>query len=258
MQTIFSRAEEVRNEGRASAICIVIETQGSTPRKPGSKMIVFADGTIEGSVGGGSVEKEVVERAVKLIASGKPEKCTFKLEEELGMHCGGLMEVYIEPINPVQKLYIYGAGHVGRAVALFAAELDFSVTLIDPRENIFADPLFSKYTCLNREYFGAIDSLLFDGNTYSVIVTPKHAFDEEILARIARKPHAYIGMIGSTRKVETARKRFIEEKILTEEELEQIDMPIGIRLRAETPREIAICIVAKLIDVRNGRMNSNS
>ena len=121
MQTIFSKAEEIRNEGRPAAICIVVETSGSTPRKPGSKMIVYADGKITGSIGGGSVEKEVTDRAVELIASGKPQKCQFRLEEDLGMHCGGMMEVYIEPINTVQRLYIYGAGHVGKAVAKFAA-----------------------------------------------------------------------------------------------------------------------------------------
>ncbi len=258
MQTIFSKAEEIRNEGRPAAICIVVETSGSTPRKPGSKMIVYADGKITGSIGGGSVEKEVTDRAVELIASGKPQKCQFRLEEDLGMHCGGMMEVYIEPINTVQRLYIYGAGHVGKAVAKFAAELDFSVTLVDPRENIFSDPGFALYTCINKDYFVAIDEIPFDENTFSVIVTPKHAYDEDILARIARRPQAYVGMIGSSRKVEVLKKRFMEEKILTAEELEKIDMPIGIRLRAETPAEIAVCIVAKLIDVRNGILNSNS
>lgn len=221
-------------------------------------MIVYSDGSIFGSIGGGSVEKEVAERAVELIASGSPEKCVFSLEQDLGMHCGGKMEVYIEPINPVQKLLIFGAGHVGRAVAKFATELDFSVTLIDPRENIFSEPGFSSYSCINRDYFEAIEQIVFNENSYSVIVTPKHLYDEDILAKIARKPHAYIGMIGSRRKVEMLKERFTSENILTPEELEKIDMPIGIRLRAETPQEIAICIVAGLIDVRNGLHNSNS
>jgi len=82
-------------------------------------------------------------------------------------------------------------------------------------------------------------------------VTPKHAFDEEILAVVARRPHAYLGMIGSSRKVELAKARFLEQEILTTEEIEKIDMPIGLKFRVETPREIAISIMAKLIDVRN-------
>jgi len=258
MQTIFSKAEELKTENKRAAICIVVETQGSTPRKQGSKMIVYADGAIYGSIGGGSVEKEVAEKAIGLIATGKPAKCVFSLEKDLGMHCGGSMEVYIEPINPSQKLFIFGAGHIGKAVASFAKDLDFSITIFDHRENIFDDKVFTDFTCINNDYFQAIDEAGFDENTFSVIVTPKHIFDEEILAKIAKKPHAYIGMIGSFRKVDLLKKRFLEEKILTSEELEQIDMPIGIKLRAETPQEIAICIVAKLIDVRNGLLNSNS
>lgn len=169
------------------------------------------------------------------------------------MHCGGSMEVYIEPINPPRKLFIFGAGHIGKALAGFAKELDFGVSLFDPRENIFAEKTFEGCNCINKDYFEAIEEAAFDENTYLVIVTPKHVYDEEILAVVARKPHAYAGMIGSRRKVELLRKRFLEEKILTEEQLNDIDMPIGIRLKVETPQEIAISILAKLIDVRNSR-----
>jgi len=258
MESIFSKAEEIKNGQKRAAICIIVDTTGSTPRKQGSKMIVYADGSIFGSIGGGSVEKEVTEKAVELIASGQPAKFTFNLEEDLAMHCGGTMEVYIEPINPSQKLYIFGAGHIGKAVALFARELDFSITVFDPRENIFRDPVFTGCTCINNDYFSSIEEASFDENTYCVIVTPKHLYDEDILAKLSKKSHAYIGMIGSSRKIELLKKRFLEEKIMSREELEKIDMPIGIRFLANTPQEIAISILAKLIDVRNSLINSNS
>jgi xanthine dehydrogenase accessory factor len=258
MGSVFSKAEEAKNEQKRAAICIVVETQGSTPRKQGSKMIVYADGSIFGSIGGGSVEKEVTDKAMELIASGQPVKCTFNLEDDLAMHCGGTMEVYIEPINPSQKLYIFGAGHIGRAVAFFAREFDFSVTVFDPRENIFRDPVFTGCTCINKDYFSSIEEATFDENTYCVIVTPKHLYDEDILARLSKKAHAYIGMIGSSRKIDLLKKRFLEEKIMSQGDLEKIDMPIGIKFRANTPQEIAISILAKLIDVRNSLVNSNS
>lgn len=251
MQSIFSKAEEIKNEQSHAALCIVVDTKGSTPRKQGAKMIVYSDGGIFGTIGGGSIEKEVAEKALEIIATGKAEKCVFNLGADLGMHCGGNMEVYIEPIGTVQKLYIFGAGHIGKALAGFAKALDFSVTLFDPRENIFEGNEFENCKCVNKDYFEAIDEALFDVNTYSVIVTPKHIYDEDILARIARKPHAYVGMIGSTRKVELLRKRFLAENLLTTEELDSVDMPIGIKLHAESPQEIAISILAKLIDVRN-------
>jgi len=251
MQSIFLKTEEIRTERLQAAICIVVETQGSTPRKQGAKMIVFPDGVIYGSIGGGSVEKEVAIKAVELIKTGMPQKCQFSLEKDLGMHCGGYMEVYIEPISPAKKLVIFGAGHIGRALAKFANEFDFAITLIDPREHIFKDTFFNQFTCVNKDYFQAIEEASFDAHTYVIIVTPKHVYDEEILAKVAKKTHAYIGMIGSTRKVDLLKKRFIEEKILTTEELESIDMPVGIKFKAETPQEIAISILAKLIDVRN-------
>ena len=258
MQTIFSKAEEIRNSGIRAAICIVIETRGSTPRKQGSKMIVYADGTIFGSIGGGSVEKEVAEKTVELIALGKPERCSFNLEQDLGMHCGGFMDVYIEPINPSQKLYIFGAGHIGKALVHFAQEFDFSITVFDPRDGIFDDPAFAGCTCIGKDYFEAIEEASFDDKTYIVIVTPKHVFDEEILVKVTRKPHAYVGMIGSRRKVEQATKRFLDENLLTSEEIESIDMPMGIKFNAQTPQEIAISLLAKLIDVRNQVSNNNS
>jgi xanthine dehydrogenase accessory factor len=173
------------------------------------------------------------------------------------MHCGGTMEVYIEPLNPLQKLFIFGAGHIGKALAGFARDLEFSVTLFDPRKEIFSDEAFAGFNFTHLDYSQAIEQAAFDDNTYIVIVTPKHSNDEDVLARVARRPHAYIGMIGSNRKVDLLKKRFLEENILTLEELDNIDMPIGVKFKAETPQEIAISILAKLIDVRNTALSFN-
>lgn len=257
MQQIFAKTEEIIHGQQCAALCIVVDTSGSTPRKQGAKMIVYADGAIYGSIGGGSIEKEVAEMAVKIIFTGKPAKVSFNLGQDLGMHCGGTMEVYIEPLKPVQKLFIFGAGHIGKNLAGFARELGFSVTLFDPREEIFRDEGFAGFKLINADYFRAIEDAVFDDSTYIVIVTPKHIFDEDILAAVARKPHAYLGMIGSAKKVDLLKKRFLGENILTSEELAKIDMPIGIKFNAETPQEIAISILAKLIDVRNTSFSFN-
>jgi len=253
MQEIYKKIGETANRQKPAALCIVTDTQGSTPRKTGAKMIVYADGSIYGSIGGGSVEKEVAQMALTLIASGKPARAVFNLEQDLGMHCGGKMEVYIEPLCPQKKLFIFGAGHIGKSLAEFARDLEFAVTLFDPREGIFGSGEFAGFSLMNKDYFNAIEEAVFDENTYIVIVTPKHISDEEILAAVARKPHAYLGMIGSSRKVDLLKKRFLDEKILNAEELDKIDMPIGIKFKADTPSEIAISILAKLIDERNSR-----
>lgn len=250
MHSIFQKIEEIKAEGRPAVLCIVISTSGSTPRKAGSKMIVFADGTVWGTIGGGSVEKDVTSKALELMSGGKPQKFAFHLQDDLNMHCGGEMEVYLEPICQSQNLYIFGGGHIGRALSKMAVDLGFAVTIIDPRPEIFKED-FPSCTLMNQDYFEAIEQIPFNGQSYLVIVTPKHSYDEDILARVVRKPHHYIGMIGSGRKIALLRKRFQEENLLTKEELDTVDMPIGIKMNAETPQEIAVSILAKLIDVRN-------
>lgn len=251
MESIYQKIEELQKRNGTGALCIVISTSGSTPRKTGAKMIVYPDGSISGTIGGGSVEKEVTEKAIELMKTGKPEKFSFCLEEDFAMHCGGNVDVYIEPFLPTQKLYIFGAGHIGKAVLKFAKELDFKITVIDSRENIFSGSDYSFCECINDDYYKAIDNLVFDENTFCVIVTPKHSYDEEILIKLSKMPHAYLGMIGSDRKVAILKKKLLDEKIISTEEIEKIDMPIGIKFVAETPAEIAISIVARLIDVKN-------
>lgn len=251
MQTIYSKIEELRSEGKKAALCIVISTSGSTPRKTGAKMIVLEDKSIYGTIGGGRVEHDVACHALEVMHNGNPLKKSYQLEEDLKMHCGGSMEVYIEPLNIMKKLYVFGAGHVGKAVVKFAKELEFNITAFDMREGIFNDKIFEGCNCISKDYYKAIKETVFDENTFIVIVTPKHENDEEILKRVSVKPHAYVGMIGSKRKVELIKKNLLKEKILSQKEIEKIDMPIGIPFAAETPQEIAISIVAKLIDVRN-------
>jgi xanthine dehydrogenase accessory factor len=251
MQTIFSKIEELRSEGKKAALCVVISTAGSTPRKIGAKMLVLEDGSIYGTIGGGSVEKDVMEHAVESLKNENPIVKKYKLEEDLKMQCGGSMEVYIEPLNVMKKLYVFGAGHIGKAVSKLALDLEFNITVFDTREGIFNDIEFKGCKCICKDYYKAIEEALFDENTFVVIVTPKHEFDEEILKRVVVKPHAYVGMIGSKRKVEIIKKNLSAEKIIPQKEIDRIDMPVGIPFAAETPNEIAISIVAKLIDVRN-------
>jgi len=251
VEDILFKIAEIRKSGKKAALCIIVETKGSSPRKAGSKMIVYEDKTIEGTIGGGSLEFKVMDDAQKVISVNKPQKFIYDLNEDLSMHCGGTTEVYIEPVVPNSNLYIFGAGHIGKALAKYASDFGFNVIIIDQRKEIM-DGLDIHQTQLIREdYIAAAQKLEFSFNDFIVIVTPKHAFDEEVLAVCAKKTFGYLGMIGSKTKITLARKRFVEEKILTEQELNKVDMPIGIKFNAQTPEEIAISILAKLIDVRN-------
>jgi len=253
MNNIYIDIQDIIKQHQTSALCIVISTSGSTPRKAGSKMIVFENGRIKGTVGGGAIEKQVITDALTVIKNKNPLKIQYKLEADLSMHCGGNMEIYIEPLIQSNKLYIFGGGHVGKAVANFAKELDFNITIFDWRDIEFSEEELATYTFIKGDYLESIDNMPFDINTYSVIVTPSHEFDEKILAKLGKKPFAYLGMIGSKRKVAGVVKEFLEKKLFSEQEIAEFDMPIGIPLNVETPNEIAVSIIAKLIDVRNSK-----
>jgi xanthine dehydrogenase accessory factor len=253
VEDILSRIAEIKRSGEKAAFCIIVETKGSSPRKAGSKMIVFENGSTEGTIGGGSLEMKAIEDAMKVISENKPMKFAYELEDDLSMHCGGTAEVYIEPLVPILKLMIFGAGHIGKALIKYAPDFGFNITLIDHRKELLDNFDSEKIELINEKYLKAAERLVSDQNTCIVIVTPKHVFDEEVLALFAKKPFAYLGMIGSKTKIALARKRLIEEKKLTEKELDRVDMPIGIKFNAQTPEEIAISILAKLIDIKNSK-----
>ncbi len=251
MKDIWLRIEEIKKSGNNAALCIIVKTTGSSPRKTGTKMIVYTDSSVEGTIGGGSLELSVIEDAIKTIKLKQAQKFNYELEEDLSMNCGGYAEVYIEPILQKDQLVIFGAGHIGKALTKYAPDFGFNIQLIDHRKEILSSDSFKNLAIIAKDYIEAIDEINFNESTFVVIVTPKHAYDEAILEKVAKFDCAYIGMIGSKTKVAKARKRILEEKILTESELEKVDMPIGIKFNAQTPEEIAISILAKLIDVKN-------
>ena len=251
MKDILLKIDDIIKSGKKAALCIIIDTKGSSPRKTGSKMIVYKDGKQDGTIGGGSLEIRVAEDAVAVIKESKAQKFSYDLEDDLSMNCGGYAEVYIEPILPQLQLYIFGAGHIGKVLAKYGPDFGFAVTLIDNRGGIENDFNSKTISLDTRTYSEAAKDIHFNDQSFIVIVTPKHKYDEEILEIVAKKPAAYIGMIGSKNKVAKAKERILNEKVLTEEELNKIDMPIGIKFNAQTPEEIAISILAKMIDVKN-------
>lgn len=251
MQNIYTKIIEVENGNQKAALCTIIDVKGSAPRKVGAKMLVMQNGTITGTIGGGALEKKVIEQALDVIKSNNSDIVKHNLVSELAMCCGGTVELFIEPIMNKKKLYIFGAGHIGKALANFAHTLDFLVTLIDERYEAFEDENISSHNRINEHHAAAINQLTFDENTFIVILTHNHAYDREILALTSKKKQGYIGMIGSERKVTIAKKNLIASNILNQKELEHIDMPIGIDINAITPQEIAISILAKLIESRN-------
>lgn len=254
--SIYNEIPGFLARNKFAALCVVTDTEGSTPRKIGSKMLVAPDGTTLGTVGGGAIEQQVIAEALEVIRSGKPQKKYYHLDADLNMQCGGNVEVYTEPLASRPKLYIFGAGHVGKALAAFAHNLDFDITLLDFRPIAFTDHENQHYQFVEGDYFQNLEELEYDENTFTVIMTPSHDDDFKLLEQLGKKPMAYLGMIGSKRKVARVRDLFLSENKLTREQLDQVDMPMGLAMLAETPQEIAISILGKIIDVRNKRLKA--
>lgn len=251
MSNILLNIKHILNDPRAAVLCIVTAVSGSSPGKAGAKMIVYEDGKIDGTVGGGGIEKHAIREALRLMNTQSPVLANYNLEADFGMTCGGTASVYYEPLIKPSKLYIFGAGHIGKFLAGYAPDMGFDTVLIDWRTDLLEGPEPCRYQKVCKPYLEAVSDIQAPWNSYVVIVTPNHEMDEEVLAAVGKMNLAYLGLIGSRRKIATLRQGFLEKGLLGQEELDKVDMPIGIKFNAVTPAEIAISILAKLIDVKN-------
>lgn len=237
-----------------SALCIVTHCKGSTPRKPGAKMIVTLHSqevALVGTVGGGAFEMRVIELARSVIASRVPQAFEISLTHELAMCCGGTMTVYIEPLEHRPLCLIFGAGHIGKALATTASHAGFDIALADPRPELLtaerlpcAKHLFSGYESSDLEKMPLSD------NTYVVIATHDHDADQNLVEALIVRPTRYLALVGSKRKAQMTHKRCLN-KGFSPELLAQLRCPAGVDIFAETPEEIAVSIVAQMIAEKN-------
>lgn len=252
---IYKEIAQLIDEGRRAALATVVSTEASSPGLPGFKMLVFPDGSSLGTVGGGALEARTIREAIEAITEDTPRLVEAKLapgdEDSLGMICGGVARVYIEPITSRPKLVVFGAGHVGAAVAHIATIAGFRVVVIDDRPE-FADreKVVADETIVSG-FSEAARDVPMDASTYVVIVTRGHVHDREVLAGcLRREPRlAYIGMIGSRAKVRATFDALLKEGF-SQEDLTRVHAPVGIEIGAESAQEIAVSIVAEIIAAR--------
>jgi xanthine dehydrogenase accessory factor len=248
---IYRQIAGLVEAGSEFAVATVVATGGSSPRGVASKMLILPDGETSGSVGGGRLEKLVIADAAQALASGQSVLTQYRLQAEheggIGMMCGGDVDVFIEVHTAARTLLICGGGHVGQALASAARQVGMPVTVVDPRKE-FADT--ARFPEGTRILHASPDSKevasLVSENTYVVTMTHEHALDLAVLGNLLRRGAAYVGMIGSKRKVKTIMSKLREEGF-REEELAQVHSPIGLDIGAETPAEIAVSILAEII-----------
>jgi len=220
-------------------------------------MLVYADGRISGSIGGGELEGRVISAALDAINDGKPRLLEYNMNDpdqgDPGV-CGGQVEIYMEPVIPKPTLIVVGAGHVGRAIAHLAHWLGFRIVVSDDRPE-FCNPdvvpqAVEFYVCPFEELLEQFDITPW---TYMVLTTRSVDIDVPGLPGILDSPAAYIGVIGSRRRWETTRVK-LQEVGVPVDKISRVRSPMGLDIDAETPEEIAVSIMAEIIQVRNAEV----
>lgn len=249
---------ETTSSGGRSALVTVVSAGGSVPRGIGAVMAVRPDGSIVGTIGGGGLEHAAIRYAIDALEDGRPRRLRFDFSEGKGrnidMACSGTAEVFIQPSVPGARLFIFGGGHIARALAPMALSASFSVTVLDDREG-FPDPsLFPAGVGLvSAKYSGFFERSPFDADrSYVVIVTHGHDRDTEVLDACLELPTRYVGMIGSRAKVSRVFK-VVGRNEARRALLERVHAPIGLDLGGRSPGEIAVSILAEIVAVRYGR-----
>ena len=217
-------------------------------------MLIRSDGTIAGSIGGGSLEATICREAANVIKEANPKVLHFNLTEEEaagnGMLCGGTMDVFIEPIVSEPTLFIFGAGHISLSICKIAKMVGFRVVVIDDRAEFANRERFPEADQLCNENFSEVFSKLkVNRLSYIVIVTRGHKFDKKVLEWAIQSKACYLGMIGSKKKNDTIFAK-LQSKGVSKKLLETVHAPIGLDINAETPEEIAVSIMAEIIKNR--------
>lgn len=241
--------------GDPVVLATVVKARGSVPRHAGSKMLIFADGRISGTIGGGEMEARVVAEAKEALQDGQPRTIPYKLVDpkqgDPGV-CGGEMEIYVEPYLPPPTVLVIGCGHVGQAVADLAHWLGFRVAVTDDREELARETVIPNADVyLPGDFKSVLADFKITPSTFITVVTRNVMIDRKILPHLVSSPAPFIGVMGSNRRWEHTRKLLLEDGV-SEADLERFHSPLGLELSAESPKEIALSVMAEIVMLRRG------
>ena len=258
-RSIFARAAELEAVGRPFAVATVVAVKRPTSARPGASGIVHPDGAIEGWVGGSCAQPVVVREALRALVDGQPRLLRLSkdtpaegrrgdgvVELVMTCHSGGTLEIYVEPHLPAPVLWVAGTTPIASALASVGAAAGWRVTVIDPVAEAEAFP--SAERVLTNTDLAGIDP---DVTPYVVIAT-QGVWDEEALAAALARDASYVGLVASPTRANVVRAWLREEAGIPEERLAALRAPAGLDLGGETTEEVALSILAELVQVRRG------
>jgi xanthine dehydrogenase accessory factor len=259
-RSTFARAAELETEGRSFAVATVVAVRRPTSARPGARGIVHPDGTIEGWVGGSCAQPVVVREALRAIADGQPRLLRLSkdgpgegrradgvIELVMTCHSGGTLEIYVEPHLPAPLLWVIGTTPIAGALVRLGSAMGWRVTVIDP----IAEP--DAFPAAERVHASAdIRSLDPDASPY-VIVASQGIWDEEAVGLSLTRNVSYVGLVASPTRAGVVREWLREETTVGDDRIAALRAPAGLDLGAETAEEVALSILAELVQVRRGR-----
>jgi xanthine dehydrogenase accessory factor len=252
---VLKAVVKILEEGKRAALCTIIEKKGSGPRDVGAKMAVSEDGKVVGTIGGGDLERFIVNEALKALKEGRPKKIVFSLGGEregektikTGLICGGEITMFIDVMEPKLRLILIGAGHVALPIAKIVETLGYRLTVIDDNDKLANRERFPMAEeIITGDFNQIIEKINIGFNDFVVITHGEPEHDYLALKMAIKKKPAYIGLLGSTTKVAIMIKR-LKEMGISDEDLKVLHAPIGLDIGAQTPEEIAVSIVAEII-----------
>ncbi len=236
-----------------TALVTVIQSSGSTPATSGAMMVVTEDGRAAGTVGGGSLEHQVLEETAGCLRAGQNKEMTCKLADQdaAGAQCTAEVRLFIRIFRPRPRLVIAGAGHIGKELYKLGIHQGFQVLLFDDRAECADKDTFPGAEVIHAEDLPtALTSYPLDNNCFVAIATSSHDTDRDILEAVLAADVSYVGMIGGKTKISRIFQQLLG-KGTKEERLASVYAPMGLNIASVEPREIALSIMSEILLVKN-------
>jgi xanthine dehydrogenase accessory factor len=235
---VIARVKKLLETEQTFCLVTVIASD-SAGIAPGSKAIVLGDGTVDSGLNSTHLDPAIRDRALAVL--NRKKSAVFEIDDGI--------RVFFNILSSEARLLICGAGHIAIPLARFAGDVGFSVTVLDDRSDFADATRFPDVTAIAENFTIALRDMPLGPSTYVVIITRGHEHDVDCLMEILPKQAAYVGLIGSRRRVSFV-LQWLEEKGFSRERLGEVFTPIGTPIGAESPEEIALSIVSELVCVR--------
>src|SRR5271165_6993356 len=251
---IYEEVVRLRRLGQKCALATIVQVNGSIPSYESAKLLVREDGSMIGTIGGGCVEAEVWNAAREVMQDERPRQMNFSLGQDAaydnGLICGGQLSVFVEPVVPQPRAFIFGAGHISKSLSKVATLAGFATVVIDNRDTFANRDRFPEAAAVHAaEYEEVFPALTINETSYVIVVTRGHRDDMRVLKLAIGTPARYIAMIGSKRKVLNV-IRELEKEGIPHTAFERLRAPMGLDIGAISPEEIAVSVAAEMIAVR--------